>query len=305
MVPEQLPDDISGDGFLKQVYDWNWSVTVACLANAGLTNETRHSRELATAILYLIAEKMFDPVLRTAVRATNQLKYEFPSDPVAAKLRNIKSLNDVYSVEETVTDKAWFLKWKKLFMRNALPPLDEAEIEQIIDSDSVIGWTAANVIKRFQLGQTELRQLRAYFWAISSDPNPFKAIVRWRIVHALGAFDDPENVKLLFEALNQDSYLWVSYGAVRSLVEIAARTKVETLRTEIIGELARRVKSVRVKVLEEMGQTMFYQNPPKTWLTVCGHLLESVRDAQTRDSDKERWAKTVQDFTEFCRRYGL
>jgi hypothetical protein len=305
MVSEQLTDETSGDRFLKQVYDWNWSVTVACLANAGLTNQRHHSRELETAILYLIAEKKFDPVHRTADRAGTQLKNEFPSNSVAGKLRNIESLNDVYAIDELVSDKAWFLRWKKLFMRNESPPLDETEIAQIIDSDSVIGWTAANVIKRFQLTETGLRQLRAYYRAIYPDPDPSKALVRWRIVHALGAFDDPENVRVLFEALDQDSYMWVNYGAVRSLVEIAAKTLKETLRTEIIGQLAGRIKSMRAKVLEEMGQTMFYRNPPKTWLSLCGRLLESVRDAQTRDADEERWTKTVEDFSEFCRKYGL
>ncbi len=305
MVTEQLADEATGDRFLKQVYDWNWSVTVACLTDSGATGQRRHSRELETAILYLIAEKMFDPVYRTAERARTQLKSQFSPDSVAARLRDVKSLRDVYSVDGPASDDAWFLKWKKLFMRYDSPPLQKVEMEQIVGADSVIGWTASNVIKRFRLDATAIGELRGFYIALQDDTNPGKALVRWRIVHALGAFDDSENVKLLLEVLDHDSYFWVSYGAIRSLVEIAAKTNDEELRVEIMGELEQRIKPMKAKVLEEMGQTMFYQNPPRTWRGLCERLLRRVRDSQSGEADKERWARTLEDFNKFCISYGL
>jgi nucleoside phosphorylase len=300
MVLEQLKDTIQGDSFLKVVYDWNWSATVSCIAN-DRGNDPRHSQEIATAVLALIAEKIFDPVRRTAERAKNLLENEFPASPIVQKLKAAKSLAEIFAaVSENDSKKEWFLQWKRFFMRGESPPINEEEIMEIMNTDSIIGWTVANLLKRMPLSATDILQLRVCYNSIKADLS--KGTVRWRIVHALGVFDSPENIVLLFNALDQDSYHWVRYGAVRSLIELAARTGKPEVRRNIIEKLIERVDSnlLSPKVIDEMGQSMFYRNPPSDWLKLCVPLLDSVRDEQTSEGDKERWSKLSANFVSFC-----
>ena len=299
MVLEQLVDPIQGDRFLKRVYDWNWLATVTCMANATRAPERRYTVEMEVAVIALVAEKLSDPVRKTRNRAERRLG-EFPEGTIAHDfLATGNSLEKVLDVVRRIdSDVDWFVKWKTLFTRYRDPPLNEKEIHTINEKDPILGWTASNVIKRFELNNADLRQLRAYFDSFVDDAS--KNTVRWRVVHALGAFDTYENVELLFRALDSNKYLWESFGAARSLVEISARTKSEDRRRLIFEDLRRRAKSMKPTVLEEIGHAVFYRGAPDTWSGVVIPTLQSAMEAQKAQADRERWKRIIEDFNAFC-----
>jgi len=297
MTLEQL-DSMRGDKFLKLVYDWNWLATVTCMENAARIHERPYTSDMEIAVLALVAEKVFDPILRTSSQATRVLAM-FPEDTAARYFKVADSLEKVLSVVEKFdSKKEWFANWKTLFMRHQ-GLLSETEISMILEDDPILGWTASNVIRRFELDKGDMRQLRAYY--DSSVKDAYKdsfaaATVRWRVVHALGKSDSEENVKLLLRALDQDAYLWVRYGAARSLVEIAARTKHDDRRGSIIEGLQNRVRSLPRIVLEEIGYAVFYRDAPDSWRHQVIPILENALEAQKVQSDQERWKKNIEDF---------
>src|SRR5205807_7659493 len=110
-------------------------------------------------------------------------------------------------------------------------PLSAEEITAVSSGDSLIGWTAANAIRRSTADEDQLDGLReVYRQSRATDTNK---TTRWRIVHLLGAFPTEANAAFLFQALTTDPYHWVKYGATRALVEIAARAG-DALATSVI-----------------------------------------------------------------------
>src|SRR6185369_16186165 len=95
--------------------------------------------------------------------------------------------------------------------------LSDDDLAAIEHEDSLIGWTVANVAKRTTISESQAAMLRRLLQN-AEDP-----IVRWRAAHVLGAHPSEDNVTALLDALN-DPYHWVRYGAVRSLIELAARS---------------------------------------------------------------------------------
>ena len=299
MAIEQQPDPLTGDRFLKCVYDWNWLATVTCIARAAWTGTKYYTQEMEIATLSVVSEKLFDKIRETRRRAEKVL-YMFPKE-IAGSFKEAKSLEDILAlVKEFNSTEEWFLNWKELFTRYDSPPLCEHEIQKIEDTDSILGWTASNVIKRFNLSDADLRQLRAIYRSKEGNTAGNDS-VRWRVVHTLGAFDTRENMELLLHALDCDSYHWTRFGAARSLVEIAARTKDEGLRSSLIGEIKKRVGCLKRNVMEEIGRAVFYSGAPSSWLGHVFPLLDMARKTQKGKADQERWEETCRDFEVFLK----
>src|SRR6202034_3154743 len=86
------------------------------------------------------------------------------------------------------TQVPWFERWRNLFLT---PPRTNATAGQVDDlqaADPIIGWTAANVLRRCTLDETRLSDIRRV--AAAHETNA----VRWRAVHVLGAFPSRENL---------------------------------------------------------------------------------------------------------------
>jgi len=291
MVLEQLSTEILGDKFLTALYDWNWGTTVSCLANVAQTGSVNYSPEMESVILSVVAEKRFDRILKTRERA-NELLSLFPSE-IAKEFKEAEGINEVIDLAGRVTsDKAWFSQWRLLFSRTTDGPITEAELKLVASSDSVSGWTAANVIRRFHLTAENLSYLRGIYASakISAGDNS----IAWRVVHALGKSDSEETVDLLFDALATD-FKWVRYGAARSLIEVAAITQSESLRTEIISRMKLLVDSLDSEVLKEISRAAFYKGPPTDWLDIVVPLLEAIRDKNHRvEADRSIFESAVQ-----------
>jgi len=302
MTLEQL-DCTQGDDFLKRVYDWNWHATITCMANAARIHNRPYTSEMEVAVLALVAEKVFDPILRTSRRAKDVIA-DFPVGTAADRFKNADDLEKVLgAVNELDSTKEWFTKWKMLFMRRQAD-FNEDEISMIIEKDSILGWTASNVMRRFELDKGDLRQLRAYYHSYVDDDT--KNSIRWRIVHAIGKFDAKENVELLFRALdNNQEYLWVRYGSARSLVEMAAITRNDEYRTSILRRLKERVRSLPKIVLDEIGYAVFYKNAPNSWFDEVIPILEEALETQKAEDDLLRWRENIENFKTFWKERHL
>lgn len=117
---------------------------------------------------------------------------------------------------------------------------------------------------------------------------------RWRIVHALGKFNNKENVTVLFNALRKDPYHWVRYGAIRSLVEIAANS--EELRENILEELSKDLETLHPNLLDEMAKTASYRNAKGDWQEKFLPLLEKVKKLDNDTSHTEKWENVIKEF---------
>lgn len=301
MALEQLSDSAQGDEFLKKLYDWNWVATVMSLAKSVKSDRKLFSEEMKIIVLAVIAEKLFDPIRPTRERARIHLS-EFPSD-VSGPFAQAEDVTDIFKlVNDFKSEVKWFSDWRTIFTRYDSPPLGEQEIALISCVDPIMGWTAANVIRRFKLTEPDLRQLRAVYDAFDSPPETTTRrgeAVQWRVVHAVGTSPTKENVSLLFRALDGRGYHWAKFGAVRSLVEIAAITEDDSLRVQIIEGLKERVDGLTLKVLEEIGSAVFYRDAPATWPELIVPLLNKARDSRQLQTDRETMDNFLSEFRAF------
>ncbi|MGC2237989.1 MAG: hypothetical protein WA584_17650 [Pyrinomonadaceae bacterium] len=301
MTLEQLPGENQGDEFVRKLYDWNWAATVMFVTEALKLDEKLCSKEMIIIVLSVVAEKLFDPIQQTRERAEKQLE-SFSGD-IGDSFRQAESLNDVIQlVKNFESNENWFLEWKSLFIRLDAPPINEPEIRLITSEDAIKGWTAANVIKRFKLNESDLRQLRAIYDAHDTQhdiTNRHRDAVQWRVLHALGTSDDAENVNLLIRALNGKGYHWAKYGAGRSLIEIAAITSNNKLRECIVQQLQASLNNLESKVIVEICQAAQYRNAPDDWVEVLKPLMSVILATPnlTKD-DKERILPIVETFIE-------
>lgn len=174
---------------------------------------------------------------------------------------------------------------------------------------AIIGWTAANVFRRYKLSDIEVLQLRAYYDAsLSSDYNDWRSsTIRSRVVHALGGTNTKVVADLLFEALSQDHYMWARIGAARSLVEIAALTTDAELCRSVIDTLIgietnTESKILELKTLREMGASVFYRDAHDGCEQAVTPLITRVRDLQQSEPEKVWWSNLLTEFTAYCQK---
>jgi nucleoside phosphorylase len=306
MILEQLSDELEGDKFLKSVYDWNWFSAVWCAKEALKTGHKRFTDEMKIALIAIVAEKLFDPIISTN-RRTKSILEKFPDEMIDSIMKT-NSIDDLHQLIEKyhLVVKGWFPVWKNLFLRKRESFKGEDDIKMIVSNDPILGWTASNVIKRIELTDKDLCQLRSYYEATCDKPNrdetPSDMTRRWRVVHTLGGFDTEENANLLLRALDSDNYLWVRYGAARSLVEIAASTDNFKLSKYIVKELKRRVANLPRRVNEEIGMASLNTGAQSSWTELVHPLLEAIRKNQKVEADKARWKEILEDFIDFYKK---
>jgi hypothetical protein len=312
MTLELLQDVAQCDTFIQRVHNWNWAAALVCIAKAVRSGSGRHSQEIQLAVLALVAEKRFDPVQQTRARA-NEVLSLFPQ-AIAAPYQQVRDLAELRALaQQQVQSEAkyydgepWFPRWRDLFVRFDKPAFGEDDLRQIIRQEALIGWTAANMLRRFKLSDLDVRQLRAYYDACGAvDFNDWRAsTIRSRVVHALSCTDTRPAVDLLVEALSHDRYLWARIGAARSLIEIAALTADSALRGHVIDTLFGMVKEARteilaIKTLHEIGMSAFYRDAHPGWQQAVTPLIALVRDRQS-DPEKDWWSNLLVEFATFC-----
>lgn len=291
MVLSQLKQDVA-DRFLRRLYDWNLYAAGYALSDLG-GRADGPSREMQAVILAMLAEKRFDLVEPTRQRANDALS--LIEAPIAGPIKASDTMSALFSVlQKMESHEEWFRGWTRLFTTTPEESVFPDDLKLIQVDDSIAGWTMANVGRRVRLDGAQQKELRASLGDAS-------AVVRWRIAHLLGAHPSPENARALWTLLKDDKDRDVRYGAVRSLVETAARTPDADLREEVVNLLVERGPSVAAekRVKDELKRALLVtqSEAPSDWL---GHIREVVRGvyvAETSATEREAWREYI-DFAE-------
>ncbi|MDA0181532.1 hypothetical protein OJ997_14600 [Solirubrobacter phytolaccae] len=291
LVLELLDDESARDIFVRKLYDWNWRGTITAVASAEQEGHQATSAFLHTAILAVAAEKRFDPVRGTRDRADNQLQrfrgYHAQQLRSAATLRELTTF-----VREVEGGPEWFASWQNLFCGDPLDrPLRDDVIDALTSSDALHGWTAANVIKRYEGTDDASRRMREMVRTASDT-------TRWRAVHVLGAWPSDANAAVLVDALSYP-HRWVVYGAVRSLMEMAARTGDDALRRRVLAALADRVDTIPNEALSQIALTPLYEGAPADYQRAVRPLITSIIKSRHNVGERERWRSRLARFDEF------
>ncbi len=297
MTVEQLPDRVKKDNFLKKLFDWNYLAAARCIADFRENEpEARQlSLSIRSAILAAVAEKRFDGVQRTRERANEFLAdhhYGFarPFVEAASEEALRQHVSTIHEPEE------WFGKWKTLFTKANGAQSNPIEIELIASDDSLIGWAASNLARRSKLTDDDFRTVRGIYENTADED---KKSVRWRVVHVLGAHPKPENASLLYQALGNDPYHWVQYGAARSVIEIAARSET-ALREQALGEVKDFIRTysptklwMRRQILQETIESSFISHPAAGWKGAVRPLLRFISQQESDPSVQSELMKRV------------
>lgn len=296
MALEEIDEEPDRDAFLRSLYNWNWRGTITAMA-AAEQDRFAASPPLRTALLAVIAEKRFDPVDGTRSRSTQELERFTGDQP--KRMASASSLEQL--VEQVVMEPGgpdWFERWRRMFCRlPGISELSDRDLAEIGSIDPVLGWTTANVARRFALDPRSVAEVRAIYRA-RPDAAPRDQAVRWRVVHALGAWPDEENAEMLQEAL-ADEYMWVCYGAVRSLVELAATTEDSALRDRVISGLADRLPHIRPEPLSQIAYTSRYNGAKVGFAGAIRPLLKQILVEQTNESERGLWTARIERFETF------
>ena len=269
---------------IRQVHDWNLYAAAYLLSES--RKETTSANEVETALLAMLAERQFDRMVKTAEQVRDALRVN--SSPLASKLLALPNVGDVLThVKETgrptSDSSSWYLRWYELFTRPLDLPAD-AQLVQSISSPDIEGWTASNVLKRYELGSLEVEKLVGF----TVDENP---TIRWRAVHVLGSSSGAQAYRALLAALRTDEDEWVRYGALRSLIEMAAHADDDDLPRTIFGDLASEVMNLfdQPRLLREFERAILVSNPPAYWVDTVGIMIEKLWAASIRVVDQDRW----------------
>jgi hypothetical protein len=281
MALEQIADSGSADLFVRRIYDWNFYAPAYALSRARAGHVAAVTSGMETALLTMLAEKRWDPIRATSQRVTDALR--LLSSQVAQKLLAAADLTELLEIvrEMPVQDEA-IEEWKAIFTTPPNARVEDSFIARIAEEDSLAGWTVANVLRRIRLTEAQLASMREMIDGAGET-------VRWRIVHALGAHPSEENVSVLFDLLTSDEYMWVRYGAVRSLVECAARSS--AIRDLVFEGIRERIEDIsrHDRVLEEFEKAVVLREPPPGWADAVGPVIEELwAKAETLES-QEHW----------------
>jgi hypothetical protein len=276
---ELLPVAESG-AFLQAVYDWNPYAAGYALAEAGI-REDDVPLDVRVIMFAMLAERRFDRHFHSARRAADAL--ELQRDEIAVRMRSARDLEQLFEVIASVGSLGErFRHWRALFTAR------EATGEMICalsSEDSVVGWTSANVLRRLPLARDQLATINAAV----THPRP---VVRWRVVHVMGGFATDEFVTSLFGSL-EDIDENVSYGAMRSLVEVASRDEVRLPR--IVDRIIDRLHVIEAnpRVLGELERAVFLASgvAPPTWDSEISRIFYELLERADDPSANERWSK--------------
>lgn len=280
---EQL-EEVPADLFLQKLYDWNLYAAGYALAQRR-QGDAPVGAEMRTVILAMLGDKCFDSVIATRQRAADALRLMQIKE--AAPFRQATTLAELCEVVDAVgSDVVWFNEWKVVFRISETQAIEPATLAKIVEANSILGWTVANVAKRVVNGDWILPQLAEW---LGGSPN---ATVRWRIAHVLGAIPDQEALHCLQELVDSDPDEDVRYGATRSLVELATIAGPE-LREEARTAIAERAQSISRsdRIARELRSSLLVAPSvaPAGWLSFVQACVQALFLATERLGERDLW----------------
>ena len=201
--------------FVRQVYDWNSYAIAFALSEPEYRRVDDLDREIEHVVLSLLAEKRWDAVIPSAERSIDALSL-FPAEKSQGLLAVSSPEQLLRDVNRIESESSWFREWKEVFCLPSDSEIADELVSRLSDEDSIIGWTLANVLKRVRLCTRQIE-------LVSDFTRSDRLVVRWRAIHVLGGYPRERSKLEGFRLLDGDPDYWVKYGAIRSLVEIAAR----------------------------------------------------------------------------------
>jgi hypothetical protein len=273
-------EETDADLLVRRVYDWNLYAAAYMVAEDEV-RMGRVSTEMRVALLAMLAERQFDLLQVTAQQVTDALRLQ--RTEFADLLLRADSLGEVVQlIEQVESTSPWFAEWRALFARVD----DEAgtdDVALLLVDDGVLGWTAANVLKRVRLGGSAVAEVVALL-------RNHDATVRWRCAHVLGAVPTVGVAEALLGRLRSDVDLWVQYGALRSLIELAARSEQE-LRGWVFIELAETADVITntPQLQREVERALHVTDAPTDWAENAGLLVEQLWARGRTIAEQDRW----------------
>ena len=280
LTVEQLADIDRADTLIRRVYDWSYYGAAYALAPDCVSEETR------TVILAMLADKKWDTIRATAIQVTDALRFD--GSPTAQHLLAAQDRDDVFDVvRELASTQAWFTDWVTLFTTPDETVADESLVDGLRAEDSIISWTLANVLRRCHVADSGMSKLVT----ISADDSP---VIRWRAVHVLGAIPTPDSIESLRPRL-EDANRWVRYGAVRSIVEIAAGSLDPPLRDvalSILSELLQ-LEKFDDSMIRELGRALDVTRQPDGWAYAVAPLIQQLIGLSETVAEQDRWGRLM------------
>ncbi|MCY1163825.1 hypothetical protein D9M73_36860 [compost metagenome] len=278
------------DKFLRRVYDWNPYAAAYALSEGPIAGEGP-SDEVQTVILAMLAEKIFDifePTSRLAKDAISLVDV-----PIATTLKECNSLDALLTLVRNIPSNIpWFMEWKRIFTLRKGESATDDDLKQIASTDSIAGWTIANVAKRITMLDRQQVLLRALAANASNT-------ARWRIAHVLGALPSIENVDVLEKLLTDEGDSYVQYGSLRSLFETAARTSDERVQSAAVSALLRNASGIctKPKLLAEAKRAMLVrkEHALPNWIQIVHELSRAFYEFERDEEGKDYWRKFVEE----------
>jgi hypothetical protein len=274
---ELLEDEAAADGFLLSVYDWNLYAAAYALARGRRLGRLAVSSNIEEAMLAVLAERRWDSVAPSAERVEDALRVF--KTPLARRYLQAEDLAEVLQIVSEGQSERVSEDWRTLFM-------GEADLDHLVaalgEGGPLNGWIAANALRRRDLSETDIQLIGS---ALTSGDRT----VRWRAAHVLGAQPSSQSAQMLFKALDRDDWVWVRYGAIRSLVEAAGAS--EQLRSWVIDGLVKRTRSLTKDplVIGELEKALQLREPPVGWASSVAPLLEVLFSIAPTVPDQDHW----------------
>lgn len=300
MTLELLGSPEEGDQFLVCVYDWNWNAAMHAAIHVANVPERKCTTQMMAALLAMIKEKTFDDVLQSRARAITLL--ESVDSWQSQAILDSQGLNQLREAVKGVAKGTaeWFHVWRRVFLsRWEEEAPSEEDIRLIADPHSLVGWCAANALRRGPELSSELQTaVRTFYLALRIDTNPANEVIRWRAIHVLGKCPSRQNAGLMLDALDRDPYSWVRYGAARALMEIAARSQDADLTHYVLQEVQTRVKDKELdaKIQLEIGRCALTRAGTETWREAVKPLISLLVELNRAGPNSAEWVHLKAEF---------
>lgn len=295
MILEQLGTDEQKEKFLQTVYNWSFYAVLYCMKY----DINNCPESVSKVILLILSEKLFDPFNHTKLKVGKYIlplfdRYNIKYDD------SCKELKDVINKNRESLIHSNYSFWFQIFQYDK--ELNEEFINQITHDEPFIGWTVSNVIRRYQLTESDEYQLRTIYHCFSNfdGSNQIKSFyIKWRVIHSLGKANTIKSVDLLFSCFNEKESQWMIYGALRSLIEIIVYNKRTDFSDVIFAFLFEYIKGNKLtsRNLEELTNCLStkYTNNSKA-IKAESFFLSIIELYSQEEKVKNKWEKGYENF---------
>jgi hypothetical protein len=279
---ERIPNPSNVDAFIRKIYDWNYYGAAFTLARAQALGEVDVSETMRIALLAMLAERQWDPMVATAEQVKDALR--MIGDEMAHLMLSAESPEEIHKfVSDLDAEDPSFEEWRRIYLRDFGVSADDELLMAIRDEDSLIGWTAANVLRRTQPTNEALDQMIELCRGADSD------VIRWRAAHVLGGWPNSSSAQALQDAFVMDSDDWVRYGATRSLIDVAARDG--GLREDIILWISGHLPERSELVVGEIERSLVRHPAPPNWTEDVSVIVEGLFASADDERERDRWRR--------------